>query len=165
VEKAQKQMEARHYSIRKHLFDYDSVIDKQRQRIYKKRDEILENKIDIISEIKNFIPEIIDKLVETYFNIYPPKIEELVEQLAEITGENISTDEIKKFKNPEDIKDYLIQKLTKQLEQKFEKLNENPEIAEKLMNIIKTIYLNVLDRHWIKHIDDMTYLRDKVSLY
>jgi preprotein translocase subunit SecA len=41
VEKAQKQMEAWHYSIRKHLYDYDSVIDKQRKKVYTKRDQIL----------------------------------------------------------------------------------------------------------------------------
>ena len=34
-------MEGRHFGIRKHLFDYDSVIDKQRQSVYKKRDTIL----------------------------------------------------------------------------------------------------------------------------
>ena len=41
IVRAQKQMEAMHFSVRKHLFDYDSVINKQRQRIYTKRDDIL----------------------------------------------------------------------------------------------------------------------------
>jgi len=40
IQRAQKQMEARHFGIRKHLFEYDSVIDKQRSRIYAKRDSI-----------------------------------------------------------------------------------------------------------------------------
>ena len=44
--RAQKQMEARNFSIRKHLFDYDSVIDKQRKRIYNKRDEILDSELE-----------------------------------------------------------------------------------------------------------------------
>lgn len=39
--RAQKQMEGWNFSIRKHLFDYDSVINRQRQRIYAKRDEML----------------------------------------------------------------------------------------------------------------------------
>ena len=39
--RSQKQMEGRHFGTRKHLFDYDSVINKQRQAIYKKRDDIL----------------------------------------------------------------------------------------------------------------------------
>ena len=44
--RAQKQMEGRHFGIRKHLFDYDSVIDKQRQRIYRKRDDIIASELD-----------------------------------------------------------------------------------------------------------------------
>jgi preprotein translocase subunit SecA len=39
--RSQKQMEGWHFGTRKHLFDYDSVINKQRQAIYKKRDDIL----------------------------------------------------------------------------------------------------------------------------
>jgi preprotein translocase subunit SecA len=46
IERAQKQMEAWNFSIRKHLFDYDSVIDKQRKRIYSKRDEILQSEME-----------------------------------------------------------------------------------------------------------------------
>ncbi|MBP6086116.1 hypothetical protein KA478_02825 [Patescibacteria group bacterium] len=41
IQRAQKQMEGWNFSIRKHLFDYDSVINRQRQRIYAKRDEML----------------------------------------------------------------------------------------------------------------------------
>ncbi|MCA9906051.1 MAG: hypothetical protein KC547_19480, partial [Anaerolineae bacterium] len=41
IERSQKQMEGWHFGIRKHLFDYDSVINKQRTRIYAKRDEII----------------------------------------------------------------------------------------------------------------------------
>jgi preprotein translocase subunit SecA len=43
IARAQKQMEARHFSTRKHLFEYDSVLNAQRQKIYRKRDEILRN--------------------------------------------------------------------------------------------------------------------------
>jgi preprotein translocase subunit SecA len=51
IQRAQKQMEGWHFGIRKHLFEYDSVIDKQRTRIYAKRDQISktvaeENKIE-----------------------------------------------------------------------------------------------------------------------
>jgi preprotein translocase subunit SecA len=41
IVRAQKQMEGRNFGIRKHVFDYDSVINKQRQAIYRKRDDIL----------------------------------------------------------------------------------------------------------------------------
>ena len=42
ITRSQKEIEARHFSTRKHLFDYDSVIDKQRKRIYFTRDSIIE---------------------------------------------------------------------------------------------------------------------------
>jgi preprotein translocase subunit SecA len=47
IVRAQKQMEGRHFSTRKHLFDYDSVIDKQRHSIYGRRDSILHALYDI----------------------------------------------------------------------------------------------------------------------
>ena len=42
ITRSQKEIEARHFSTRKHLFDYDSVIDKQRKKIYFMRDSIIE---------------------------------------------------------------------------------------------------------------------------
>ena len=42
ITRSQKEIEAWHFSTRKHLFDYDSVIDKQRKRIYFMRDSIIE---------------------------------------------------------------------------------------------------------------------------
>ena len=53
--RSQKQMEGRNFGIRKHLFDYDSVINKQRQAIYKKRDDILSSETD--EELRKFLVE------------------------------------------------------------------------------------------------------------
>ena len=47
IERAQVQMEASHFSTRKHLFEYDSVINTQRERIYTKRDAILASELTI----------------------------------------------------------------------------------------------------------------------
>ena len=171
IEKAQKQMEAWHYSIRKHLYDYDSVIDKQRKRVYSKRDDILTWKIDVLEEIRDFISLVVDKLVDTYTAIYPWRLDELVEAIAEITWNVVSKDELEKFSKAEDIKEYLKIYLTELYDKKISSLvewlseEEKEIILEKLKEILKNVYLNVLDRHWINHIDDMTYLRDKVGLW
>ena len=75
IERAQKQLEAWHFGIRKHLFDYDSVVDKQRQRIYKKRDQILSSELD--EEIKKeFIPETKQDLIDNITMIVEAKIAE-----------------------------------------------------------------------------------------
>ena len=69
IETAQKQIEAWNFSIRKHLFDYDSVIDKQRHQIYAKRDQIIEAELDeekklaFVQETKHDLKNIIEMLV------------------------------------------------------------------------------------------------------
>ena len=51
ITRSQKEIEAWHFSTRKHLFDYDSVIDKQRKRIYFMRDSIIEaNEDEVLFE-------------------------------------------------------------------------------------------------------------------
>ena len=68
--RAQKQMEGWHFGTRKHLFDYDSVINKQRTRIYAKRDEILQKDagddlvtLTIRDEVVSFIPELVESIL------------------------------------------------------------------------------------------------------
>jgi preprotein translocase subunit SecA len=66
IVRAQKQMEAWHFGTRKHVFEYDSVINKQRQAIYKKRDDILFSEKDE-SRRKQLVDSM---LVEIPQNIY-----------------------------------------------------------------------------------------------
>jgi len=73
IERAQKQLEARHFGIRKHLFDYDTVIDKQRQRIYKKRDQILGSELDE-EQKKLFVKETKEDLINNISMIIETKI-------------------------------------------------------------------------------------------
>jgi preprotein translocase subunit SecA len=60
--RSQKQMEGWHFGTRKHLFDYDSVINKQRQAIYKKRDDILGSEND--PELRKYLVEQIKLEIE-----------------------------------------------------------------------------------------------------
>ena len=99
IVRAQKQMEARHFGIRKHLFDYDSVIDKQRARIYAKRDQISKEQkgltntttgeqiveLSVIDEIKEFVPEVVRSLVESFTAMSPRSVTELADELSQIT--------------------------------------------------------------------------------
>jgi preprotein translocase subunit SecA len=102
IQRAQKQMEGWHFSSRKHLFDYDSVINKQRERIYAKRDAILEKQrddaekneglsesdvveLDVYDEVKASIDDVVDTLITTYTAYKPWNITELLEELSQIT--------------------------------------------------------------------------------
>lgn len=154
--RAQKQMEAHNFSIRKHLFDYDSVINKQRIKIYKLRDEILEDRIDIYTQIKNMITQVCDtqilsKQTQWFSN------DEIIESINQIFGTNLP---ILDGSSRDTIYEYI----HNFLQDKFEKLLI--QIDEDKRNfIMKYIYLDNIDKYWIDHIDNMQHLREKVWLY
>lgn len=80
-------MEGRHFGIRKHLFDYDSVIDKQRQSIYKRRDQILHTIHDIQSQENLTKNPVIDHIVD----LVQPSITDFIQTQQTL---NIDKDEL-----------------------------------------------------------------------
>ena len=153
IERAQKQMEAMSFSMRKNLFEYDSVLNEQRKVIYWLRDKLLkkENLDGILNEYVEFL---ITKAVDAYSYDKEP----LINYLEEITGQDF-TEEVEKYRN-KDLKDYLILKFNELIEAKKQELWE-----EQFEDVKRRVILSVLDRLWMKHIDEIMYLRDKVSMY
>lgn len=173
IQRAQKQMEARHFGIRKHLFEYDSVIDKQRSRIYTKRDSItMKNEessdgdvwavleLSVIDEIKEFVHEVVDALIVTYTSTSPWMEAELLEEIKTITGVAVLEDEISSLSSVPALKEWLTALFTDLLTTKLAAADE-----AMTLDICKRIYLSVLDKHRVTHIDEMHYLREKVGLY
>ncbi len=186
IQKAQKQMEGRHFGIRKHLFDYDSVINKQRTSIYGKRDEILrkgeeeENPSSvepassektssessplitptIVDEIKHFIDEIVEGLTKTYASSKPWNMDELLESLEQITTATYVEEEYLALPNDSALEVTLTQQIREMFDAKFEGAD-----PKKVAAFCRRVYLTVIDRYWMEHIDEMQYLREKVSLY
>jgi len=68
IERAQKQVEGQNFSIRKHLLEYDDVMNKQRETIYSQRREILEGK-----DLREYYLNLIDSLVEWYLDQHANK--------------------------------------------------------------------------------------------
>jgi preprotein translocase subunit SecA len=165
ITRAQKQMEGHNFSIRKHLFDYDNVVNKQRMKIYQKRDEILHwlssDQELIFKEINHIIGEIVSHEVQTRSQ-KDESVEELLESLNQVFGTetsmytSVNTDQ-------------KIDTLSKELEEividawkaKMSTFSDH----ERLIQIIKTFYLQAIDKYWIEHIDTMQHLREKVGLY
>lgn len=179
IERAQKQMEWWYFGIRKHLFEYDSVINKQRMRIYAKRDEILwfeslnskndnlENnqtllneQSNIIVEVKSFVDDILGEFVKTYTMTSPWNLNDLIESVSQISWFVFDKNDLHRFSNESDMKDYMVIKLTNYFESVISWVD-----TESLSRIFKEVYLQVLDKNWMSHIDDMQYLRENVWLY
>lgn len=186
IQRAQKQMEAWHFGIRKHLFEYDSVIDKQRTRIYAKRDAILKIsdyrnqtteteddkdtlqmstdgaiiELNILDEIRSFIDEVIENLVTSFTAVSPRQLAELVEELNQITGATFLEEEVAVIPSVKQLQSFLMQKM----HDLFETVIQSGQ-AEQVQDICRRIYLRVIDKHRVEHISEMYYLREKVGLY
>lgn len=173
IARAQKQMEARHFSTRKHLFEYDSVLNAQRQKIYRKRDEILRNQrseiwdqkventddqqiieTNAIDEILSFIPEVVHNIIKRDLGIA-----ETIETFTQLTGVAIAEDELVDLKPA-----MLSEKLQTLMHDAYHIKTATLDQA-KLEDYISKAYLRVMDKHWMTHIDDMQHLREKVSLF
>ncbi|WP_069650348.1 preprotein translocase subunit SecA [Caloranaerobacter ferrireducens] len=163
IETAQKRVEARNFNIRKHVLQYDDVMNKQREVIYAERRKVLEGeniKDHIISMVENIVdaaisiytadakyPEEWDlKGLEDYLaNIFLPKGMLKIENLESLTREGL--------------KDIIMDVATKLYKQK-----EN-EVGEKqLRELERVILLRVVDTKWMNHIDAMDQLRQGIGL-
>lgn len=168
IERSQKQMEARNFSTRKHLFDYDSVIDKQRHQIYTKRDAIIEAELDdekkktFVEEtkhdLKNIITMLLSVKIEEARNLKQTPIE-FLETFVKEFNIKLSEDTANKRQDLwlNDLEEQLNNTLTERLESSFQKLDD-----DKLYDVFRDILLFYLDKLRVAHIDEMQYLRDKV---
>ncbi len=159
IERAQRQMEAIMFSIRKNLFEYDSVLNKQREVVYWLRDKLLwAEEVDekfFLDLIKSYVNELVKSAVDKYYTFDK---ETLIAYLQELTGIDFSED-LKKFKTKKDFEDYVILKINEIIDDKAK------ELGDQFNYVVKQLILGILDRLWMKHIDDIMYLRDKVSMY
>ena len=155
IERSQRQLEGWYFSIRKNLFDYDSVIAKQRERIYAKRDEIIfwadKNESWIFDEIKRFIGEFVYENGENFR--WAP------EEFSSLIKETFDVDYSGSLHNKD------LKHLVENLETKYEEKISSIENKQVLWDVLKRTYLGIIDKNWIDNIDDMQYLREKVSMY
>lgn len=168
--RAQKQMEGRHFSIRKHLFDYDSVIDKQRRSIYQKRDEIIESEsnpevkklliTEMHEEIQKNMTDIIARQIDNAKTLNQT-VTEFLDIMNKIFSLNLNAEMLEKYGNMtySELQTTLTDHITKHIQHNMESIDQ-----ERMYVILKDVYLHHIDTLWVKHIDEMEYLRDKVGL-
>ncbi len=162
IESAQAKIEGYNFDLRKHILEYDDVMNRQRETIYKKRKEILAKK-NIKDDILDSIKEEIEKIV--HFHTQDQQAEnwnykEISETMRSIFSvpENLE-DDLRKFKD----KDKISQSLTKLAEEAYQK--KEAELKEENMrNVEKFVLLRIIDNLWMNHLENMDYLRDSVRL-
>lgn len=163
VETAQKRVEGNNFDIRKHLLSYDDVMNTQRNIIYERRNEILDNE-SIHETVLTGFKEYITNLVMSHLIDSRSLGETDYSEILEASNENLlrkyrlSLSEIND-KSPEEVIDIIYEKVVKDYE---EKLADIPE--EITREFEKAISLRVIDSNWMEHISTMSHLREGVGL-
>ncbi len=161
IERAQMQVENKNFEIRKHLLEYDNVMNQQRSTFYSLRRRILEG--DAKEHIFNLTGDILYWLEEKY--IGDPKhpdewdVETFAKKVKEYFAYEINPEEIRAISKPE-INDILYEKVTKAYDEKVEKIGD----VEMFRAHEKFVALQFLDRHWKEHLRAMDHLKDSIGL-
>ncbi|RKD32344.1 preprotein translocase subunit SecA [Thermohalobacter berrensis] len=163
IENAQKKVEARNFNIRKHVLQYDDVMNKQREVIYAERRKVLEGenlKENIISMLENIIEGAIE--IYTAEGKYPEdwNLTGLVDYLANIylPKDKVELGDIESL-TKESLKKNLLDTSIKLYEEKEEEIGK-----EQLRELERVILLRVIDRKWMDHIDAMAQLKQGIGL-
>jgi preprotein translocase subunit SecA len=160
LESAQRRVEGHNFDIRKHLVEYDDVMNKQRSYIYKMRKNVLENKSlkeDVLGVLEDEIGLLVDKNIDIQTN--DVLVDETVTSFETLTG--VRTD----IKN--DLKNQSAEKVKGILFDIAKRVYEDKEsrIGDELMRILeKAVYLRTIDMLWIDHLDAMNHLREGIGL-
>lgn len=168
--RAQKEIEGRYFGIRKHLFDYDSVVDKQRKRVYRIRDEILEAENDeqkqeiYVNNLKEeFLIEAKNIILTQITNaeITGQSVADVLIVLNKEHGLNITQPEYHELSqlDYEALKAMLIERLDTYFTKVFSTLE-----TKLLFQIFREVHLHFIDKLRVDHIDEMQNLREKVGL-
>jgi len=162
IENAQVKVEGFHFDIRKHLVDYDDVVNKHREVIYAERRKILEG-ADLKSNILSMVCAEIEKLVAASCSsdAMESDFAGLIEELSTILPlpPEINPQALSKMR-PNEISEKLIEYAEQLYEQREKEIgSDNMRLVERL------VMLRAIDSLWKDHLTEMDHLRQQAGLY
>ena len=163
IERAQKQVEGRNYEVRKHLLEYDDVMNKQREAIYTLRRDILAGRED-----KNYVLKITDDIIESIVATHCPEgtepqdwnLTELATDVLaffnlDVHAAGISLDS----RSPDEI----LQVVGNAVRSKYE--NKEQRLGSELMRLLeRDLLLRVVDQSWKDHLLALDHLKEGIGL-
>ncbi len=161
IESAQKKVEGNNYDHRKSLLDYDNVLNEQREIIYARRNEILdEDSIHdkIIETFRNTIRNLVESHIPPENYLTENDKAEIVEYVNTnfLKNQNLDIKDVENLSDQEMV-DYIFDLVIKDYEKKM--------ISSPLMNEFeKAISLRVIDSNWVEHMSAMEHLKEGVAL-
>jgi preprotein translocase subunit SecA len=163
IERAQKQVEARNFEVRKHLLEYDDVMNKQREAVYRLRREVLEGKQGR-DWVLRAAHEIIDSFMDSYCaqDKHPDDWdrEALEREFKDLFGMTVAQADVswETINRPQ-----LAERLAVAIEQRFEE-RERTIGAEQFRQLERYLILSVLDAQWKDHLLALDHLKEGIGM-
>ena len=174
IERAQKQVETQNFSVRKHLLEYDDVMNKQRENVYALRRQILDGQIKLQDEegeeellntreyLMDLAGEILDNLVETYapreadFETWDlDALKREVSRVFAIDPASFNFDD----RTSDEIRDAVWAVVLKSYEEKEALVGR-----EILQRVERDIMLQIVDQQWKDHLYSLDHLKEGIGL-
>lgn len=165
IESAQKRVEGNNFNIRKHVLQYDDVMNKQREVIYSQRRRVLEGE-NLRDSIMDMVEAVVDNAIEMYIGELPNpeewNVKGLIEYLERIflPKDSVVIPEDEKYNLT---KEGLKERILKVAHEAYA-LREEENGAENMREAERVILLKVVDQKWMDHIDAMDQLRQGIGL-
>jgi preprotein translocase subunit SecA len=166
IETAQKRVEGRNFSIRKHVLEYDDVMNKQREIIYAQRHKVLEGD-DLHENFRKMIEDVMRETLLDFCAGLPNSAEwdtvAIDAKVKDLFGDLAGLSELSKARQGIDAEE-LNNLLTSQALEKFESRAAEIGSEELMREAERVILLRTVDSHWMDHIDAMDDLRDSIGM-
>ncbi|HBQ84963.1 MAG TPA: preprotein translocase subunit SecA [Syntrophomonas sp.] len=163
IENAQKKVEARNFSIRKNVLEYDDVINQQREVMYGERKKVLDDQ-DLKETVISMMDDVVDQVVNSYAGEVKYSDDWDLPGLLNYIDQHIIPDpdfEVEDLKGMtrDECKEMLLERTHALYEAREQELG-----SETMRELEKAILLRIIDDKWMDHIDAMDQLRNGISL-
>ena len=184
IESAQKKVEGNNFDIRKHLVEYDDVINKHRMAIYKLRREILETAEDSISlgedkrrALSEIVLDMVNMEIKSVVNFHTAgdslddwNLKEISETMRTVwTGGDATLGKLQEIAKSDQVKDKKREELSAYLSaeaaNKYKSLSDNfASLGLRFKEVEKGILIRSIDEMWVEHLETVDYLRRGIGL-
>ena len=161
IEAAQKAVEAQNFSIRKHVKEYDDVMDKQRKAVYGLRRQLLEGrdmKERLFEIVDGILASLIDSRCPEGLDPYKWDLIGLQTDINSQFGVKILPAEIQQFSRLE-MEEYILEKLRRRYDEKETLVG--PEVMRETERMV---WLSVIDQQWKDHLLSMDHLKEGIGM-
>ena len=168
IQRAQKKVEDHYFDSRKHVLNYDDVMNRQRELIYRERRRILEG-IDLKGTVQTYVRENIEAAVRTYAPADQPQtewdIDEMFRELDDyfMLFPAVTADDLR-GKPQGAMIDFLTDHILRVYSEKEQEFVETQGDEDAMRDLERWMALRAVNTRWMEHLANMDYLREGIHL-